>query len=147
MAIFANYPIVIAPAMGMNAYFAYSVVQKAEGITYVVAFSAVFVTGIIFLLLSFTSFRQKLILAIPDSLKHAIAGGIGLFIAFIGLRLSGIIVDRPSNLVTIGDFHSPAVILTLIGLILAAVLMTLRVSGALFISMIVTGIMPSLQGN
>ena len=69
MAIFANYPIVIAPAMGMNAYFAYSVVQKAEGITYVIAFSAVFVTGIIFLLLSFTSFRQKLILAIPDSLK------------------------------------------------------------------------------
>ena len=92
MAIFANYPIVIAPAMGMNAYFAYSVVQKAEGITYVVAFSAVFVTGIIFLL-SFTSFRQKLILAIPDSLKHAIAGGIGLFIAFIGLRLSGIIAS------------------------------------------------------
>lgn len=147
MAIFANYPIVIAPAMGMNAYFAYSVVQKAEGITYVVAFSAVFVTGIIFLLLSFTSFRQKLILAIPDSLKHAIAGGIGLFIAFIGLRLSGIIVDHPSNLVTIGDFHSPAVILTLIGLILAAVLMTLRVSGALFISMIVTGIIAFFTGQ
>ncbi|EHL66697.1 hypothetical protein HMPREF1014_05299 [Bacillus sp. 7_6_55CFAA_CT2] len=147
MAIFANYPIVIAPAMGMNAYFAYSVVQKAEGITYVVAFSAVFVTGIIFLLLSFTSFRQKLILAIPDSLKHAIAGGIGLFIAFIGLRLSGIIVDHPSNLVTIGDFHSPAVILTLIGLILAAVLMTLRVSGALFISMIVTGIITFFTGQ
>ncbi|HDR4482646.1 guanine permease [Bacillus thuringiensis] len=147
MAIFANYPIVIAPAMGMNAYFAYSVVQKAEGITYVVAFSAVFVTGIIFLLLSFTSFRQKLILAIPDSLKHAIAGGIGLFIAFIGLRLSGIIVDHPSNLVTIGDFHSSAVILTLIGLILAAVLMTLRVSGALFISMIVTGVIAFFTGQ
>ncbi|MCQ6340436.1 NCS2 family permease [Bacillus cereus] len=147
MAIFANYPIVIAPAMGMNAYFAYSVVQKAEGITYVVAFSAVFVTGIIFLLLSFTSFRQKLILAIPDSLKHAIAGGIGLFIAFIGLRLSGIIVDHPSNLVTIGDFHSPAVILTLIGLILAAVLMALRVSGALFISMIVTGVIAFFTGQ
>ena len=63
---------------------------------HVIAFSAVFVTGIIFLLLSFTSFRQKLIVAIPDSLKHAIAGGIGLFIAFIGLRLSGIIVDHPS---------------------------------------------------
>ena len=131
----------------MNAYFAYSVVQQAEGITYVIAFSAVFVTGIIFLLLSFTSFRQKLIIAIPDSLKHAIAGGIGLFIAFIGLRLSGIIVDHPSNLVTIGDFHSPAVILTLIGLILAAVLMVLRVSGALFISMIVTGIIAFFTGQ
>ncbi|MGQ0514318.1 solute carrier family 23 protein, partial [Bacillus sp. D-CC] len=68
-------------------------------------------------------------------------------IAFIGLRLSGIIVDHPSNLVTIGDFHSPAVILTLIGLILAAVLMTLRVSGALFISMIVTGIIAFFTGQ
>ncbi|MBE7119865.1 NCS2 family permease [Bacillus cereus] len=147
MAFLANYPIVIAPAMGMNAYFAYSVVQQAEGITYVIAFSAVFVTGIIFLLLSLTSFRQKLIVAIPDSLKHAIAGGIGLFIAFIGLRLSGIIVDHPSNLVTIGDFHSPAVILTIVGLVLAAVLMVLRVSGALFISMIVTGIIAFFTGQ
>ncbi|MCI4060055.1 NCS2 family permease, partial [Bacillus cereus] len=75
------------------------------------------------------------------------AGGIGLFIAFIGLRLSGIIVDHPSNLVTIVDFHSPAVILTLIGLILAAVIMTLRVSGALFISMIVTGIIAFFKGQ
>lgn len=147
MAFLANYPIVIAPAMGMNAYFAYSVVQEAEGITYAIAFSAVFVTGIIFLLLSFTSFRQKLIAAIPDSLKHAIAAGIGLFIAFIGLRLSGIIVDHPINLVTIGDFHSPTVVLTIIGLVLAAVLMALNVSGALFISMIVTGIIAFFTGQ
>ncbi|MEH7461338.1 NCS2 family permease [Bacillus thuringiensis] len=147
MAFLANYPIVIAPAMGMNAYFAYSVVQKAEGITYVIAFSAVFVTGIIFLLLSFTSFRQKLIEAIPDSLKHAIAAGIGLFIAFIGLRLSGIIVDHPTNLVTIGNFHSLSVVLTLIGLVLAAVLMVLNVRGALFISMIVTGIISFFTGQ
>ncbi|PGZ98081.1 guanine permease [Bacillus pseudomycoides] len=147
MAFLANYPIVIAPAMGMNAYFAYSVVQNAEGITYVVAFSAVFLTGIIFLLLSFTSFRQKLIEAIPDSLKHAIAAGIGLFIAFIGLRLSGIIVDHPTNLVTIGNFHSPSVVLTLIGLVLAAVLMVLNVNGALFISMIVTGVIAFFTGQ
>ncbi|HDX9590388.1 TPA: NCS2 family permease [Bacillus pseudomycoides] len=147
MAFLANYPIVIAPAMGMNAYFAYSVVQKAEGITYVIAFSTVFVTGIIFLLLSFTSFRQKLIEAIPDSLKHAIAAGIGLFIAFIGLRLSGIIVDHPTNLVTIGNFHNLSVVLTLIGLVLAAVLMVLNVRGALFISMIVTGIISFFTGQ
>ncbi|WP_369901039.1 NCS2 family permease [Bacillus manliponensis] len=147
MAFLANYPIVIAPAMGMNAYFAYSVVQEAEGITYAIAFSAVFVTGIIFLLLSFTSLRQKLITAIPDSLKHAIAAGIGLFIAFIGLRLSGIIVDHPTNLVTIGDFHSPAVVLTIIGLVLAAVLMALNISGALFISMIVTGMIAFFTGQ
>ncbi|MDR4174281.1 solute carrier family 23 protein, partial [Bacillus nitratireducens] len=122
MTFLVNYQILIAQSMDMIAHFAYSVVQQAKGIKYVISFAAVFVTGIILLLLSFTSIRQKLIVAIPDRLKHAIAGGIGLFIAFIGLLLSGIIVDHPSNLVTTGDIHSPAVILTLIGLILAPVL-------------------------
>ncbi|WP_416829090.1 NCS2 family permease [Ectobacillus polymachus] len=147
MALLANYPIVIAPAMGMNAYFAYSVVQQGAGITYGVAFSAVFVTGIIFLLLSLTSFRQKLIEMIPESLKHGIAAGIGLFIAFIGLRLSGIIVAHPTNLVTIGNFHSSSVVLTLIGLTIAAVLMTLQVNGALFISMSITAILSYFTGD
>ncbi|MFX3624956.1 MAG: NCS2 family permease [Ectobacillus sp.] len=147
MAFLANYPIVIAPAMGMNAYFAYSVVQNSEGVTYTVAFSAVFVTGIVFLLLSLTAFRKKLIEAIPDSLKHAIAAGIGLFIAFIGLRLSGIIVDHPNNLVTLGDFKSVSVVLTLIGIMIAAILMVLNVGGALFISMIVTALIAFFTGQ
>ncbi|UOY91955.1 NCS2 family permease [Ectobacillus sp. JY-23] len=145
MALLANYPIIIAPAMGMNAYFAYAVVQG--DVTYKVAFAAVFVTGLIFLILSLTSFRKKLIEAIPDSLKHAIAAGIGLFIAFIGLRLSGIIVDHPNNLVTIGDFHSPAVRLTLAGIVIAAILMTLNVRGALFVSMLVTAVIAFLTGQ
>jgi AGZA family xanthine/uracil permease-like MFS transporter len=147
MALLANYPIIIAPAMGMNAYFAYSVVQHNGGITYAVAFSAVFLTGLIFLGLSLTSFRKRLIEAIPDSLKHAIASGIGLFIAFIGLRLSGIIVDHPSNLVALGDFHSSTVQLTLVGLVVAAVLMALNVSGALFIGMIVTAVIAFFTGQ
>ncbi|NKI11013.1 NCS2 family permease, partial [Salmonella enterica subsp. enterica serovar Infantis] len=96
MALFANYPIAIAPGMGLNAYFAFSVVGN-NNVDYTVALSAVFVAGIIFVILSLTSFREKLIQAIPDNLKHGITAGIGLFIAFIGLRQTGIIVANPEN--------------------------------------------------
>ncbi len=107
MALLANYPIAIAPGMGLNAYFTYSVVGANENITYAVAFSAVFVAGIIFILLSLTPLRKKLIEAIPQNLKHGITAGIGLFIAFIGLRLTGLIQSHPTNLVQLGDppFH------------------------------------------
>ena len=87
MALFANYPIAIAPGMGLNAYFT-SVVLASDGqLDYMTAFSAVFIAGILFVLLSLTSFREKLIQSIPESLKLGITAGIGLFIAFIGLRL------------------------------------------------------------
>ncbi|USK59794.1 NCS2 family permease [Peribacillus asahii] len=146
MAFLANYPIVIAPAMGLNAYFAYSVLGTHH-ISYMIAFSAVFVTGIIFLLISLTSFRTKLIEAIPNNLKHAISAGIGLFITFIGLRLSGIVTNHDSNLVAIGNFSDPGVALTLIGLVIALVLMTLNVQGALFIGMIITAIIAFFTGQ
>jgi len=146
MAFLANYPIVIAPAMGLNAYFAYSVLGTHH-ISYMIAFSAVFVTGIIFLLISLTSFRTRLIEAIPNNLKHAISAGIGLFITFIGLRLSGIVTNHDSNLVTIGNFRDPGVALTLIGLVIALVLMTLNVQGALFIGMIITAIIAFFTGQ
>ncbi|EIT86030.1 xanthine/uracil/vitamin C permease [Fictibacillus macauensis ZFHKF-1] len=146
MALFANYPIVIGPSMGLNAYFAYSVISNHH-IPYVIGFSAVFVTGIIFLLLSLTSFRAKLIQAIPANLKHAIAAGIGLFITFIGLRLSGIVADHPTNLVTLGDFNSPKVALTLVGIVITITLMTLNVQGALFIGMILTGCIAFFTGK
>ncbi len=107
MAIFANYPIAIAPGMGLNAYFAYSVVGSHGGISYETAFSAVFVAGLLFLLLSLTPLRSKLIEVIPDSLKHGITAGIGLFIAFIGLRLTGIIQAHPQNLVALGFISYP----------------------------------------
>lgn len=91
MAILQTYQSQSRPGMGLNAYFSYSVVKAHEGMTFAIAFSAVFVAGMILILLSFTSFRTKLMEAIPENLKHAITAGIGLFIAFIGLRLTGIV--------------------------------------------------------
>ncbi|WP_342603615.1 NCS2 family permease [Peribacillus sp. FSL E2-0159] len=146
MAFLANYPIVIAPAMGLNAYFAYSVLGTHD-ISYTVAFSAVFVTGIIFILLSLTSFRSKLIEAIPNNLKHAISAGIGLFITFIGLRLSGVVTQHESNLVTLGSFRDSSVALTLVGLVITIVLIVRNVQGAIFIGMIMTAIIAFFTGQ
>lgn len=140
MALGANFPIAIAPGMGLNAYLAFHVVGTGAGITYQTAFSAVFIAGVIFIILSLTPLRKQLIEAIPDNLKYGITTGIGLFIAFIGLRQSGIITADKSNLVALGDLHSPAVILTLIGLIISIVLMVLNVNGALFIGMALTAV-------
>lgn len=147
MGLAANYPIGIAPGMGLNAYFAYSVVGAHTEITYQTAFAAVFVAGILFVILSLTPFRQKLIEAIPENLKHGITAGIGLFIAFIGLRMTGIITDHPSNLVALGDLHSPSAVLALIGLAITLILLALNVNGALFIGMIVTGIIAYFSGH
>ncbi|MDX8291496.1 NCS2 family permease [Metabacillus indicus] len=146
MALAANYPIAIAPGMGLNAYFAYSVVGGHQ-VSYQVAFASVFVAGLIFLILSLTPFRKKLIEAIPANLKYGITAGIGLFIAFIGLRLTGIVTDHPENLVTLGDLSSPPVILALIGLTVSLLLMSLNVHGALFFGMIITGIIAYFTGE
>lgn len=147
MALFANYPIAIAPGMGLNAFFAYSVVGANENITYQTAFAAVFVAGIIFVILSLTPFREKLIEAIPPNLKHGITAGIGLFIAFIGLRLTGIITAHPTNLVTLGDLHSPQVLLALAGLAITLILMARKVNGALFFGMIITALIAYFTGQ
>ncbi|MHA7744874.1 NCS2 family permease [Priestia aryabhattai] len=147
MALAANYPIAIAPGMGMNAYFAALVVGSNGSIDYATAFSAVFVAGIIFIILSLTSFREKLIEAIPNNLKHAISAGIGLFIAFIGLRSAGIIVANKSNLIGLGDLQSEKVVLTLIGLAITIILYTLNVNGALFFGMIITGLIAFFRGK
>jgi len=147
MALFANYPIAIAPGMGLNAYFAYSVVDAHDNVSYEIAFAAVFVAGVIFTILSLTPFRSKLIEAIPENLKHGITAGIGLFIAFIGLRLTGIITDHPVNLVALGNLHSPSAILALIGLAVTLILMSLRVNGALFFGMIITGMIAYFTGE
>ncbi|MBM7586330.1 AGZA family xanthine/uracil permease-like MFS transporter [Bacillus pakistanensis] len=147
MALFANYPIAIAPGMGLNAYFTYSVVGGNDDITYQTAFAAVFIAGIIFILLSLTPFRKKLIEAIPENLKHGITAGIGLFIAFIGLRLTGIVAAHPTNLVTLGDLHDPGVLLALFGLAVTLVLMVLNVNGALFIGMVLTGVLAFFTGQ
>ncbi|MBH0158451.1 NCS2 family permease [Fictibacillus sp. 5RED26] len=147
MALMANYPIAIAPGMGLNAYFAFSVVGNNPNIDYRIAFGAVFVAGIIFVILSLTPFREKLIESIPANLKHGITAGIGLFIAFIGLRLTKIIVAHPDNLVTLGDMHSPTVLLALGGLAITLILMGLNVNGALFFGMIITGAIAYFTGH
>ncbi|MGM9949835.1 MAG: NCS2 family permease [Lysinibacillus sp.] len=148
MALMANYPIAIAPGMGLNAYFTYAVVVGSNGaIDYMTAFAAVFVAGLIFIILSLTPFREKLILSIPQNLKLAITAGIGLFIAFIGLRMPEIVIADKSNLVKLGDLSSPGVLLTLFGLIITVILMALNVNGALFIGMAVTSIVAIFTGQ
>lgn len=144
MALAANYPIAIAPGLGLNAYFV-SVV--ATGVDYKTAFSSIFVAGVIFLILSLTSLREELVRAIPASLKSAITAGIGLFIAFVGLKLSHIIVADPNNLVKLGDLHDPKVLLALVGIILTVALMLLRIPGAIFISMVIIAIIATMMGQ
>lgn len=138
MALFANYPIAIAPGMGMNAYFA-SVVAT-HGISYQAVFGAVFLAGLLFLLLTFTSLRETLIQSIPAPLKYGITSGIGLFIAFIGLKMSGIVVSNPATLVSFGDLHQPVTLLSLGGLFITLILIAKNVRGALFIGMVITAI-------
>jgi AGZA family xanthine/uracil permease-like MFS transporter len=145
MGIFANYPIAIAPGMGMNAYFSYSVVL-AGGHSWQVALGAVFITGIIFLLLSLTKFRYILIDSIPTSLKHAITAGIGLFISFIGLQNAKIVVASPATLVTLGNLTEPITLMTIIGLVISLVLMVYRVQGALFVGMLITSAIAYCKG-
>lgn len=141
MALCANYPIAVAPGMGLNAYFTYTVVLASNGqIDYLTAFATVFVAGILFIILSLTPFREKLIAIIPENLKLAITAGIGLFIAFIGLRMSGLIVANEANLVGLGDLRAPATLLTIFGLAVTVALMARKIHGALFIGMIITGI-------
>ena len=130
MAFLTNYPLALAPGMGINAFFAFSICLGA-GVPWPQALGMVFVNGCIFLALSLTGVREKVVRAIPYPLKLAITAGIGVFIAFIGLENAGIIVDHPATLVAPGDFASPPVALALAGVILSAVLVVRKVPGAI----------------
>lgn len=129
MAFFANYPIAVAPAMGHNFFFAFGVVIGMK-VPWQVALGGVAVAGILFVLTAGIGLREKLITAIPESLKHAIAVGIGLLIAVVGLEWAGIIVDSPGTLVTLGSLHSGPVLLCLFGLAVMSALFALKVRGA-----------------
>ncbi|MBD8067665.1 NCS2 family permease [Bacillus sp. PS06] len=144
MAIFAKYPIAIAPGMGLNAYF--TSVVATQGVSYQTVLGAVFLAGLLFLLLSFTKFREVLIKSIPASLKYGITSGIGLFIAFIGLRMSGIITSNPETFVTIGDLTSPVTLLSIIGLLVTLILFARKIKGALFIGMLITAVIGYFMG-
>ncbi len=137
MAVYAKLPFALAPGMGLNAFFAYTVVL-AMGYTWQFALTAVFIEGIIFILLTLTGLRQKIVDAMPLVLRRAISPGIGFFIAFIGLKNAGIVSSNPSTFVTMGNLHDPAVLLACVGILLSAVLLIKKVTGALLIGILVT---------
>ena len=137
MAVYAKLPFALAPGVGLNAFFAYTV-YLTMGYSWQFALTAVLLEGLIFIILTITNVREQIVNAIPMSLKYAISAGIGLFIAFIGLQNSHIIVDNPATLVTLGDItHGPA-LLGLIGLVITSVLLILKIRGALLLGILLT---------
>jgi adenine/guanine/hypoxanthine permease len=137
MGAFARYPIALAPGMGLNAYFTY-VVVKGLGVPWQAALGAVFLSGVAFLILTLIGARQLLLAAIPPELYAAVAAGVGLFIAFIGFRNSGIVVASPSTLVTLGNLRQASTLLAVFGLVLIAALFTWRVRAAILIGVLTT---------
>jgi AGZA family xanthine/uracil permease-like MFS transporter len=137
MGALAKYPLALAPGMGLNAYFTYTVVL-GMGVPWQTALGAVFLSGVIFLLLTFGGIRQKLLGAVPHQLHAAVAGGIGLFIAFIGLRNANIIVPSSATTVTLGNLHVHSTQLAIFGVVLIAVLQAYRVKASMLIGVLAT---------
>ena len=137
MGCFANVPLALAPGMGLNAYFSFTVVQ-GMGVPWPVALGCVLISGVVFLLLTAAGIRQMILASIPPHLLAAVAGGIGLFIGFIGLKNAGIVVNNPATSVALGDLHAPSAALALIGLVTIAVLSVWRVRGAVLIGIVAT---------
>ncbi|RDV27606.1 NCS2 family permease [Alteromonas aestuariivivens] len=136
MAALTNYPIAMAPGMGLNAFFAFTICMTRE-MPWEAALGIVFWNGILFLMLTLTGIRTKIAEAIPAELKIGVQCGIGLFIAFIGLKNAGLIVDHPATFVTIGDLSHPPVLLALAGIILTVIMVMKRVTGAILVSIVV----------
>ena len=145
MGAFARYPIALAPGMGLNAYFTYSVV-KGLGVTWQVALGAVFLSGVIFVLLTLIGVRQLIVSAIPHELYAAVASGIGLFIALIGLHNSGIIAPNPATLVGLGNLRNPNTLLAVFGLVITAALLAYKVRAAMLIGILATTAVGTLAG-
>ncbi|MCL4515004.1 MAG: NCS2 family permease [Firmicutes bacterium] len=145
MGLYANYPIAVAPGMGLNAYFTYAVV-KGLGLSWQAALGAVFISGVIFFLLMVTKIRQIIIDGVPQVLRVSIGVGIGLFIAFIGLKNAGVVVSNPATFVALGDMKSPGVLVAVFGLAFTGYLLARKVKGSLLIGMVATTIMAMLAG-
>ena len=139
MGLYAKLPFALAPAMGLNAFFVYTIVLTM-GYSWQFALTAVFIEGIIFVLLTLSGLRNKIVEAMPLQLRKAISPGIGLFITFIGLHNAGIITGSEATLVTLGNLHTPSVLLALFGILLSAVLLVRRITGALLIGILATTI-------
>ena len=137
MAIFAKLPFGLAPGMGLNAFFVFSVCL-GMGYSWQFALTAVFIEGILFILMTITNIREAIVNAIPKNLRYAIGGGIGLFIAFIGMQNAGIIVNDNATLVALGDITSGSALLAVIGLVITGVLFALNVRGAMLIGILAT---------
>ena len=152
MAFWANYPIALSAGMGLNAYFAYTVcLGQLQGIDdpWKIALAAVLVEGIIFIILSFFKLRETIVNAIPENLKYGITSGIGLFIAFVGLKGAGVVVSDDSTLVALGNFRRPEVALCLIGILVIAVMNHYNVKGSILWGILITwvlGIIAQLTG-
>ena len=145
MALVAKLPFALAPGMGLNAFFAYTVVL-GMGYSWQFALTAVFLEGIIFILLTAFNIRELIVNSIPINLKHAVSVGIGLFIAFIGLKGTGLIVGNPATLVGLGDMRNPAVLVGLAGVIIIGVLFAKKVKGAILIGILASTIIGILVG-
>ncbi|MCT6881713.1 MAG: NCS2 family permease, partial [Snodgrassella alvi] len=145
MGLIANYPIALAPGMGLNAYFTYAVV-KGMGISWQVALGAVFVSGIIFIILSLFKVREAIVNSLPNSLKFSIGGGIGLFLALVALKSAGVVVSNPATLVSLGDIHSPQVLMTIVGFCFIVTLEHFRVRGGIIIGILTITAVASLMG-
>lgn len=146
MGFYANYPIALAPGMGLNAYFAF-VVVGAMGYTWQTALGAVFISGCLFLAITLFGLRELIVRGIPQSLRTAIVVGIGMFLAIIALKSAGIVVASPATLVTLGDLHQPAVALAAIGFILIVVLDKFRVPGAILIGIVTVTVLSFFFGG
>ena len=146
MGLAANTPLALAPGMGLNAYFSFTVVQQM-GIPWQVALGCVFISGVAFLLLTLTGIRQLIVAAIPHHLFAAVAGGIGLFIGFIGLKNAGIIASNPATFVSLGNLHDPNAVLALLGLAFIAALSVWNVRGAMLIGIVGTTLVGWLLGD
>lgn len=145
MGLFANYPVALAPGMGLNAFFAYYVCGVL-GLHWTVALGAVFFSGILFLILTVGGIRQAIINAVPRDLKLAISVGIGLFIAFIGLKGTGLIVENSATYVSLGHITAPTTLLALFGLLFTAALMARNIHGSILIGIFVTTLLAILFG-
>lgn len=146
MGVVANTPLALAPGMGLNAYFSFTVVQQM-GVPWPVALGCVLISGVAFLILTLTGIRQLIVAVIPRHLFAAVAGGIGLFIGFIGLKNAGIIVANPATLVALGDLKAPGAGLALFGLLTIGALSVWNVRGAMLIGIIATTLVGWLTGQ
>ncbi|MGF7185092.1 AGZA family xanthine/uracil permease-like MFS transporter [Desulfitispora alkaliphila] len=145
MGLYANFPIGLAPGMGLNAFFTYTIVLGMD-VPWETALGAVFISGIIFVILTVTKARQAIIKAVPQTLRSAIAVGIGLFIALIGLKNAGIIIGDDITLVALGDLGDPLVQLAIFGVLVTGVLVAKRVTGAFLIGMFITTVVAMIFG-